>query len=167
LTETQSLESFVPVSIPSATEINLRPISCSRRTRRRISAASRESRLKSSTKSTSKGEGLRASAASRRGIGSMRRVIRSLKGWRRTRARLRKGCGLIRHPSHRGSIARPGEGNHSTCQTLCRSMLRLKAVRPLLVHHSWELSNKTPDLSPLPDPSPLGFPPAHPWRTSC
>ena len=30
-----------------------------------------------------------------------------------------------------------------------------------MVHHSWELSHKTPDLSPCPT-QPAGFPPAHP-----
>ena len=79
--------------------------------------------------------------------------------------RLRQGCGLIQHPSHRGSTGKQDEGRRLISQTLCRWALRLKEVRLLVVRHSWELSNKTPDLSPLPDPSPLGFPPAHPWRT--
>src|SRR6266705_2779511 len=42
--DTASLDSLCPVSIPSATEISLIPAACSERTRRRISAASRESR---------------------------------------------------------------------------------------------------------------------------
>jgi len=37
--------------------------------------------------------------------------------------RPRKGCGLILHRFHRGSIARRGVDNHSTCQTWSWSFL--------------------------------------------
>jgi hypothetical protein len=40
LTENASLDSLVPVSMPSATEISFTPLSCRTRTRRRMSIAS-------------------------------------------------------------------------------------------------------------------------------
>jgi hypothetical protein len=85
-------------------------------------------------------------------IGSMRHSIQNWRAWRRMHEDQRKVCGLIRHPSRRGSTGKRGGGNHLTRQTSCRSTLRLMVVRLLVVRRCWEVLNKTL-LQLLPIPS--------------
>ena len=72
------------------------------------------------------------------GIGSMRWGIQCWKGWRKTHAKRRKACGLILHPSRLECTGKRGEGNPSTCQTLCRWARNPKVVRLPVVRYYWE-----------------------------
>ena len=84
------------------------------------------------------------------GIGSMRWGIQCWKGWRKTHAKRRKACGLILHPSRLECTGKRGEGNPSTCQTLCRWARNPKVVRLPVVRHYWERYGLNLQPQPLP-----------------
>jgi hypothetical protein len=58
-----------------------------------------------------------------------------LEGLEKDAREAKKGCGLILHLSHHGSIAKRDGANHLPCQTSYFLMLKLKARRRLVARH--------------------------------